>query len=191
MIPQINSICRSCYLHLRHLGQVRNFLTQDALAILINALVTSKLDTLNALLHGLPDYLIDKLQLVQNQAARLLLRKKKYDSVTPLLKSLHWLPVRIRLDYKVSLLTYKCLNGMAPSYLSSLLKVYKPSRRLRSEEKLLLCEPVYRTETHGRRAFSVTAPRLWNTLPMDIKSCSTVNSFKSALKTHFFKIAFP
>ena len=191
MVPQINSICKSCYLHLRHLGQIRKYLTPDATATLVHAFVTSKLDNLNSLLHGIPDYLIDKLQLIQNQAAKIILRKKKFDSVTPLLRSLHWLPVQYRLDFKILLITFKCLNGHAPEYLCKLLHSYVPSRSLRSSSKDLLKEPSYRTNSYGKRAFSVIAPRLWNSLPMEIKSSPSVASFKRSLKTHLFKQAFP
>ena len=191
MVPQINSICKSCYIHLRHLGQIRRYLTPEATATLVHAFVTSKLDNLNSILHGIPDYLVQKLQLIQNQAAKLILRKKKFDSVTPLLKSLHWLPVKYRLDFKILLLTYKCLNGHAPEYLSELLQSYMPSRTLRSSSKDLLKEPSYRTSSYGKRAFSVIAPRLWNSLPMEIRSSPSVASFKRSLKTHFFKQAFP
>ena len=86
MVPQIRSITKSCYLHLRHLGQIRKYLTKDAACSLVHAFITSKLDYLNSLLHGIPDNLIEKLQLIQNQAAKLILQKKKFDSVTPLLQ---------------------------------------------------------------------------------------------------------
>ena len=138
MIPHIHNTTKACYLHLRHLGQIRKYLTQEATSTLVHAFITSKLDNLNSLIYGIPDYLIDKLQLIQNQAAKLILKKKKFDSVTPLLKTLHWLPVKYRLDYKILLLTYKCLNQQAPIYLSSLLKPYNPTRSLRSSHQFLL-----------------------------------------------------
>ena len=144
VILSANYFCEACYLHLRHLGQIRKFLTQDATATLVHAFITSKLDNLNSLLHGIPEYLIDRLQLLQNQAAKLVLRRKKFESVTPLLKALHWLPIHQRLDFKILLLTYKCLNGQAPEYLISLLQTYKPPRALRSSSKELLVEPKYR-----------------------------------------------
>ena len=191
MVPHINNICKSCYLHLRHLSQIRNYLTKDVPVTLVHAFISSKLDNLNSLLYGLPEYMIEKLQLIQNHAARLVMKKKKYDNVTPLLYELHWLPVKYRIQYKILLLVYKCLNNLAPSYLISLLQEYSPTRCLRSGDKFLLAEPVYRTESHGRRAFSVCAPRLWNKLPKDIRQSDTVWIFKSVLKTHLFKKAYP
>ena len=190
MSPQISSILKSCYCHLRYLSQIRKYLSIEAATTLVHAFITSKLDNLNALLFGLPDYQIDKLQLVQNHAAKLILKKGKYDSVTPLLKMLHWLPVSARIEYKLLLLTYKCLHGLAPSYLSSLLKPYKPTRLLRSSDQDLLEEPHFRTETYGKRSFSASAPRLWNKLPKEVKSAKSLDVFKSKLKTHLFKKAY-
>ena len=101
------------------------------------------------------------------------------------------MPVKYRLDYKILLLTYKCLHNLAPVYLKCLLHPYVPARSLRSAQQDLLVEPVFRTEKYGKRAFSVLAPRLWNRLPAKIKLARTVGSFKTALKTHLFKKAFP
>ena len=84
--------------------------------ILIRAFVTSRLDCQNAILYGLPDYLLDKLQRVQNAAARLLCGIGKYVHISATLKSLHWLPVKQRIDFKISVLVYKCLNGVTPQY---------------------------------------------------------------------------
>ena len=126
-------------------------------------MVTSKLDTLNALLYGLPDTLIKRLQLIQNHAAKLLTRKKTYDHVTPHLIGLHWLPVETRIRYKILLLAYKCLHGQAPKYLSGLLQVNVPpedAAETRSSSELRLVEKRSRLKWYGDRAFSVVAPRL-------------------------------
>ena len=102
MVDQVNNICRSCYIQMRYISCIRPYLTQDATATIVHSLVTSRLDYLNSLLYGLPEYLLKKLQLVQNNAARLVLKKKKYDHITPLLKNLHWLPVNQRIVYKIN-----------------------------------------------------------------------------------------
>ena len=83
--------------------------------------VTSKLDNCNSLLAGLPQYLLDKVQRVQNAAARLVSCTRKYDRISPVLKELHWLPVKQRIVFKILLLTYKALNALAPRYISDFL----------------------------------------------------------------------
>ncbi len=83
--------------------------------------MTSRLDYCNALLGGCPASLINNLQIVQNAAARVLTRSRKYAHVTPILQSLHWLPIKLRISYKILLLAYKALNYLDPSYLTNLL----------------------------------------------------------------------
>jgi len=190
MTEHVSSICKSSYAQLRSIAQVRRYLTQDAAATLIHSFVTSKLDNLNSLLFGLPENMIKKLQYIQNHAAKVVTRKKKYDHVTPILQSLHWLPVFFRIQYKVLLITHKCLHGKAPIYLASILHRYVPGRSLRSGDQYLLVEKRSRLKSYGDRAFSVAAPRLWNALPLDLRRCESLDTFKSHLKTLLFKRAF-
>ncbi|KAF7695261.1 hypothetical protein HF521_006984, partial [Silurus meridionalis] len=114
----INQVTKTAFFHLRNISKLRNMLSISDAEKLVHAFMTSRIDYCNALLGGCPASLINKLQLVQNAAARVLTRSRKYDHLTPILSSLHWLPV---FDYKIPLLTYKTLNGSAPMYLSSLL----------------------------------------------------------------------
>ena len=187
MSDHISSVSRTCYMHLHYISQIRSFLTVDAAKKLVQSLIISRLDNLNSLYFGLPGYVIKKLQLIQNNAARLIMRVKKHSHITPILAELHWLPVQKRISYKILLLTYKCFNGMAPSYLEELLEPYAPSRSLRSSHQHLLKVPKSRLKTVGDRAFSVSAPTLWNSLPAHIRTCQSLESFKSALKTFYFK----
>ena len=131
MSAHVNSVIRACYMKLRQISHIRPFLTEEATATLVRTLILSKLDYVNSLLVGLPDGLIHKLQLIQNNAARLVTRKRKRDHVTPLLMDLHWLPVKQRIEYKVNLITYKALHGYAPPYIRELLTVYEPRRKIR------------------------------------------------------------
>jgi hypothetical protein len=190
MAEHISSICKSAYFHLRNIAQIRRSLTQDAAAILIHSLVTSRLDNLNSLLFGLPDNMIVKLQYIQNHAAKVVVKKKKSDHVTPILQSLHWLPVAIRIEYKLMLITYKCLHGKAPEYLASRLHKYVPSRTLRSADQYLLVERRANLKSYGERSFSVACPKLWNKLPLELRKCDGLETFKSKLKTFLFKKAF-
>ena len=109
------------------------------------------------------------------------------NSITPHLKSLHWLPVSLRIEFKILLLTFKALNDLAPDYLSDILKLRKAPHSLRSEIKLLLDVPRTRTCTYGDRAFSVCAPALWNALPDEIRFETELSVFKTKLKTHLFE----
>ena len=190
MNEHVKRVCSGSYLHLRNIAAIRHSLTDEAAAQLIHAFVTSRLDSCNSLLYGLPDCAIAKLQRVQNMAAKLILKRRKYDRVTPLLQSLHWLPVRQRIHYKIILLTFKCLHGMAPQYLSELLALYKPARSLRSENTSMLVVPRTRVKL-GERSFAAAAPKLWNELPLHIRKIDNLCAFKSSLKTYLFRIAYP
>ena len=95
--------------------------------------------------------------------------------------------IRERIHFEILLKTFKCLNQLAPSYLSDLLIHYRPSRTLRSSDKELLVQPRCHLKTYGERAFSFIAPKLWNTLPLSIKRCNSADSFKSTLKTYLFR----
>ncbi len=116
---------------------------------LVHAFMTSRLDYCNALLGGCPTSSINKLQIVQNAAARALTRSRKYDHITPILQSLHWLPIKFRISYKILLLAYKALNDLAPAYLTNLLSRYNPTRSLRSQNSGLLVVPRIAKSTKG------------------------------------------
>ncbi len=130
------------------------------------------------------------LNLVQNAAAKFLKGQRKFDHVTPILKSLHWLPVHLRIELKILLYVFKSINNLAPSYLSDQLYPYNPTRNLRSGDQRLLSVPRSRLKHRGDRAFAVAGPRLWNSLPAYIRSAKSLTVFKSYLKTFFFSLAF-
>uniref|UniRef100_A0A8C7S3I0 Reverse transcriptase domain-containing protein n=1 Tax=Oncorhynchus mykiss TaxID=8022 RepID=A0A8C7S3I0_ONCMY len=182
----IKTISRTAFFHLRNIAKIRNFPSKNDAEKFIHAFVTSRLDYCNALLSGYPDKALNKLQLVLNTAARILTRTKRFDHITPVLASLHWLPVKARADFKVLLLTYKALHGLAPTYLSDLVLPYIPTRTLRSQDAGLLIVPRIFKQTAGGRAFSYRAPFLWNGLPTHVRDANSVSTFKSLLKTHLF-----
>ncbi|XP_038561846.1 tumor protein p53-inducible protein 11b isoform X1 [Micropterus salmoides] len=116
----IKHLCKT-FFYLRNIAKLRPTLTPADAEKLVHAFVSSRLDYCNALLTGIPEKSLQKLQYIQNSAARILLKVRKHDHITPILKSLHWLPVSLRIEYKVSLLTHQCIHGEAPSYLKELL----------------------------------------------------------------------
>ena len=121
----------------------------------------------HTVLTGLPQKSIKQLQLIQNAAARVLTRTKRSEHITPVLKSLHWLPVSYIIDFKVLLLVYKSLNGLGPEYMNDILVEYKPSRALRSTDSGQIVEPRVQTK-HGEAAFSRYAAQNWNKLPAEL-----------------------
>ena len=126
---------------------------------------------------GYPDKALNKLQLVLNTAARILTRTKKFDHITPVLASLHWLPVKARADFNVLLLTYRALHGLARTYLSDLVLPYIPTRTLHSQDASLLIVPRISKQTAGGRAFSYRAQFLWNVLPTHVRDTDSVLTF--------------
>lgn len=127
---------------------------------------------------------------MQNAAARLLTGVRKRDHITPVLQSLHWLPVKFRIDFKILLFVYKVLSGLAPQYISDLIVPYSPSRVLRSTDQRLLKVPCCNLKSKGDCAFSVVGPKLWNSFPFHVRSAPSIITFKSYLKTDLFSLAF-
>ena len=185
-------LCASSFYYIYNIRRIRNCLSRQSTEILVHAFISSRLDYCNGLLYGLLDCLLNKLQRVQNACARLIFREQKFCHVTPLIKELHWLPIKYRIEFKILLITFKILNFLAPTYLSSFISLRLPSKyNLRnSSDNLLLSYPRFKSKaTPGDRSFTCAAPKLWNALPFDIRSASTVNIFKAKLKTHLFRHA--
>ena len=152
--------------------------------------VSNRLDYCNSLLYGIADIDLTRLQRVQNQLAHLVTKSVLFTRSIPLLRSLHWLPVRFRILFKTNLLTYKTLREKQPVYLHSMLAASIPSHslRLNNDNRLSVRRDKINT---GARAFHSCAPSLWNNLPLSVHSASSVATFKRYLKTHLFDLAFP
>ena len=114
MDKHISEVCQKSYFQLRSIAAIRPLLSRKAAESLIHSLITSRLDFSNSLLAGLPAVSLNRLQAVQNAAARLLTGLRKYDHITPVLSDLHWLPVKDRIEFKIILLTFKAIHGQAP-----------------------------------------------------------------------------
>ena len=151
----IMNTCRAAYIELRRISSIHHFLSVDATKTLMCSLVLSKLDYCNSLLSGSPQYLIQLFLKVQNTAARITLRAPRVEHTSPLLHSLHWLPVQKRIKHKVCSICYTTLTGASPKYMSELVNVYTPSRCLRSSsDSRTLTISCVRTKTCGQRSFA-------------------------------------
>ena len=184
---QITHLCTVAYAAIRQISTIRQYLNITSTKVLVCAFVLSRLDYCNSLLYNCPQYLINKLQKVQNSAARLVMKVKKTDHIKPILKSLHWLPIKARIDYKIAILVHNFFSGIAPHYISTCLEVYHPNRNLRSSTDNRILTKIQTKTKLGDRSFSSSAPAVWNSLPYSIRHISTLESFKKSLKTHLFQ----
>jgi len=183
------NVCRMCYCHIRALRHVRESLPDDVCRTVACSIVGSRLDYCNSLLAGTSRSNLAKLQRVQNTLARVVLRRGKFDHITPALKELHWLPIEHRLTFKLATLTYNIKTIGQPVYLRELLSDYEPVRTLRSSFKRLLTAKVA-DSTLVARGFRNSAVTVWNNLPDSIRHCTNIDIFKRRLKTHLFNAAF-
>ena len=186
----VTSVCKTSYYHIRNLRRLRKHLSLPISTTIANAQVCSKLDYCNSLLYGISAHDMGWLQRVQNCLSRVVTKSPRFTSSLSLLHTLHWLPIYYRIKFKLALLTYKTLNFKEPIYLHNLLTYCSSSKNLRSESRQLLVLPRSRSKL-GSRAFSVSAPSLWNSLPIEIRLSNSVYSFRKKLKTYFFPLAFP
>ncbi len=137
------------------------------------------------MLYGLPKSTLHRLQKIQNNAARIITKTKRYDHITPALNQLHWLPVKERIDYKILTVVHKSIYGLAPKYLQDMINIYHPARALRSEHQLLLQASPTNT-TYGDRTFPTASAKLWNNLPFELRSTKELKSFQKQLKYRLF-----
>jgi hypothetical protein len=179
---QVSKLKSTCFTTLRNINKMKTILTTKQLQILVQAVVVSLLDYCNGLYFECSQSLINQLQLIQNKACRVIFGLKNKDSVEEKMKSMHWLKVEQRIEFKIILLVYKSLNELAPLYLTELFSHYIASSSNRSSKIL-----IPRQYMQCTRAFQTAGPRLWNQLPADIRDCHTIGIFKQKLKTHLFR----
>lgn len=174
----INSIVSHSFKLLKDISSIRNLISVRETESLVHAVITSRLDYCNSLFYNLRKSDIEKLQKVQNAAARVVLKLRKRVSVRAHLVQLHWLRVEERIVFKLLVTIFKCLNGMAPVELSSLINV--------NNAETCTLKLVFKDTVYGRRSFQYVAPRLWNALPTLIRKLESLESFKSNTKYHLF-----
>ena len=189
MAAHINATCRAVYFQIRNISSIRKSLSDKVTASIIHSYVMSRLDYGNGLLFNVTSIQLAKLQRAQNAAARVLSKTSKFSHISPILKQLHWLPVRERVKFKILLLTWKAVNGCAPQYLVNLISEYVPRRNLRSSGSGMLASQIIRSSV-GEKAFAVCAPTLWNALPSRVRNVKTLDAFKTGLKTFLFSFVY-
>ena len=178
MEHHVNSTVSLCYKLLSDVSRVRHLLSDSDTESLVHSIVSSRLDYCNSLLYGLNKSVLSKYQRVQNYAARIVSKRSKRKSVSDVLIKLHWLPVENRIVFKLLTFTFKILNGMAPECFASFVSI-------RDNDNYLL-HNVYFNSSYGRRSFTYTAPRFWNALPFNIRSCTSLSTFKRLTKHYLF-----
>ena len=187
MSDHVTLLCKSVNFLLWNLARIRRFIDHNAASNAMRALILSKLDYGNALLSSCKNKDVARLQRLQNRAARIVFQVPRRHSSSPLLASLHWLPIDKRIKFKILLHIYKALNDLSPVYLTECIAIHLPSREgLRSSVDTTRLVVPRSTRRIGDRSFSVYGPSLWNQLPISIRSSSTVCNFKHSLKTHMF-----
>ena len=170
------------------ISSIRHLHSIDATKTLFSAFVFPKLNYCNSLLYGSPMYMLKRHKKVQNSAARLIFQCRKQNHISPLLMSLHWLPIISRIEYKLSVICHSFFLGLSPIYLSDLLIFYIPKINLRSySDNIILCIHKLRTKAFMHLSFSFAARTIWNFLPSELRHTDFIQKIKSALKTHLLK----
>ena len=182
--------CCKAMTNLKRIQRIRKFLSEETCHQLILSLVITHLDYANAILYGVSEANINRLQRIQNLAAKTVCNKKRMDSATDCMVHLHWLPIKARIEFKLLLLVFNSINGLAPVYLKNKLKIKEENKNfmLRSNKDTnALFTPRVRRQTFAARSFSYAGPHLWNSLPLNIRLSLDAEDFKKNLKTHLFK----
>ena len=188
MDSHITKTCSTAFYYLHNIRRIRRYLSRDATETLIHAFITSRLDYCNSLFYGIPLYQQKKLQRVQNAAARLIFHESKHCHVTPLLYSLHWLPVKQRIHFKLLLITFKAIHGLAPKYISDLITINKGTRyKLRSNDQgLKLALPRVKTLTTLGPGLSVLLPQHYGTTSPNLSETVLALTLLSLISRHIY-----
>lgn len=180
---QINDIVKASFIQLRMFAKIKPLLAHIDLEKIIHVFIFSRLDYSNSLCYGTQTKLLDKLQMVQNVAARPLTGTRKYDHIFPALRSLHWLPVPYIINFKILIFVFKSLHGTDPPYIMDLIHIHESKRSLQSNVQNLLHVPQSTLKSRSDYTFAVAAPRLWNSLTENLRQSSLLNELKKHLKT--------
>ena len=187
MNKHVSNIARTCYFELCRLASIRRFLMSTATATLVSAFVLSRIDYCNSLLFGSNLDVTFHLQRLKNYAVRVILRIKRTSKVTTHLKSLNWLPVKVRSTYKIACLCYHYNSSTALSCVTDMLhKKSSQSRNSRSNSYTmpLLNRPAHSKASFGDHSFYFASSSVWNSIPNVVRCAPSLSSSKSRLKTY-------
>ena len=173
---------RKCFRTIRNIRKIKFLLTSDQVRVVVNSLVVSCIDYCNGLFIGASEKILRQLQLIQNSAAKVITGKYKHDHMEDDLEKLHWLNIRKRVVFKIGLLAYKSINGLAPQYLQDMFRYSHHGHVL----KLIV---PYSSSKYGNKCFSIIGPKIFNKLPLHVTSSISTESFKQSLKTHLFLLS--
>ena len=138
MSTHITKTCQSSVMAIRKIGQIRQYLDRKSTETLVHSLIMSHVDNCNVLYYGLPKKELNRVQRFQNTAARLVSGACSRDPISPILHSLHWLPVEKRVMFKILIMCFRALDNLSPSYITELVNQHTPARTLRSSSQCLL-----------------------------------------------------
>ena len=178
MNAHVSNIARTCYFELHRLASIRRFLTSTATATLVFAFVLSRIDYCSSLLFGSTHDVTSHLLRILIYAAGVILRLPMSSSIATHLRSLYWLPVKVRSTYKIACLCYHCHSSTAQSFVADMLHeshITHPHHSLQLKA------------THGDRSFSFASSSVWNSIPIDVRCAPSLSSSMSCLKTYLFR----
>ena len=177
----VNKVIKGCYCTIKEYWKIKQFMTEKQLHQLVSSRILSQLDYCNTIYYGLPDITIQKLQRVQNSAARLVSKSRiTSNNMDSALLEFHWLKVKYRTLFKILIIVHKCINQKAPKPVAALINISQSQRSIK------LKETSYRS-SYGARSFSHAGPKLWNLLPPSICEEQDIVKFKKLLKTFLMK----
>ena len=182
----ISKLVSSCMAKLSQINRVKHSFDKETLTLIISALVISKLTYCSTVWSNTSATNIKKLQLAQNFASKIITNSKKYDHATPSLRQLNWLPIKHLLIYRDTVMTYKCMNNLAPTYLSDRFVKRSELHNRSTRNSGLLQIPLFRTAT-GQRSFLYRGVKIWNNLDNKLKQLPSLHIFKKHLKKEMTK----
>ena len=193
MERQINGVKQKCCWTMNNMRIISCYLDKGNKIMMVKQLVIMRIDYCSALYINLPKKQIKKLRSVLNNGIRFIFNIKDFQlDLAPFYKAAHILPIDYRIIFKVSLLCYKAINGMVPSYFDGLVSITNQDRpRTRfhpADDHLQLQTRPLPLTRYGARRFSSFAPGVWNQLPLSIRSLQNITTFKKTLKTHLFTL---